>query len=185
MQQTEKGDFILGADVLAYLFPIRHPMIMVDRITGYSPSPLSITAERYIPANEPVFSGHFPNLKLWPGVYTIEGLRQTCYLLRVLQGLDKADILSGAVELHKRQILWPRVDNAICNKVIDYLLSNRIPDPDLFSADIKLLEPVFAGSLVKYQVTGDSGSFHSWLVNAMVNEKLVAKGIIEMSLQVG
>lgn len=181
MQSAENEQFIIGADVIACLSSVKHPMIMVDRIISYNPEPLSLIAERYISANEPVFAGHFPNMKLWPGVYTIEGLRQACYLLHVLHNLGKADLLKGVIELQKRQTLQPKIDNILCEGVVEYLKNTKISDPDLFSVNVKLLEPVFAGSLIKYHVIREERDFLCWSVNALVDERLIAKGIIIQS----
>ncbi len=178
IQSTEQGQFVIGTDVIAYLAPVKSPMIMVDRVISYISEPLSLIAERYISANEPVFAGHFPNMKLWPGVYTIEGLRQACYLLHLMHDLEKADLLKGLAELQNRQILRPQIDHKLCDDVIDYLTNTKKSDPDLFSANVKLLEPVFAGSLIKYHVSRDERDFQYWSVNAMVDERLIAKGIM-------
>jgi 3-hydroxymyristoyl/3-hydroxydecanoyl-(acyl carrier protein) dehydratase len=184
MQSAEKDQFVIGADVIAYLTPVKHPMIMVDRIVCYHSDPLSLIAERYVSANEPVFVGHFPNMKLWPGIYTFEGLRQACYLLNILHELEKADLLKGVSELQKRQILRPQINHKLCQSVIDYLKNSKMSDPDLFSISIKLLEPVFAGSLIKYHCLRDDNDLHCWSVKAEVDERLIAKGIIIQSFNV-
>jgi 3-hydroxymyristoyl/3-hydroxydecanoyl-(acyl carrier protein) dehydratase len=181
---AEKDQFVIGADVISYLIPVKHPMIMVDRIIDYHSDPLSLIAERYVSANEPVFTGHFPNMKLWPGIYTFEGLRQSCYLLHILHELEKADLLKGVIELHNRQILRPQINHKLCQSVIDYLKDSKLSDPDLFSINIKLLEPVFAGSLIKYHCFKDDNDLHSWSVKAVVDERLIAKGTIIQSIDV-
>jgi 3-hydroxymyristoyl/3-hydroxydecanoyl-(acyl carrier protein) dehydratase len=178
--QPEDGSdqFVIGADVIAYLIPVKHPLIMVDRIINYHSFPLSLIAERYISANEPVFIGHFPNMKLWPGVYTLEGLRQACWLLEVLNKLDKADLLIGLTELHDRQVLRPKINHELCRRVIDFLKTIQSLEPSLFSMRVKLLDPVFAGTLVRYQVIRNDQVSHGWSVNATVEGKLIAKGSI-------
>jgi 3-hydroxymyristoyl/3-hydroxydecanoyl-(acyl carrier protein) dehydratase len=184
IQPGENSQFVIGADVIAYLTPVKHPMIMVDRIISYHSKPLSLIAERYVSANEPAFVGHFPNMKLWPGIYTLEGLRQACYLLHVLHELEAADLMKGVIELHNRQILRPQINHKLCQSVIDYLKNRKMSDPDLFSVSLKLLEPVFAGSLIKYQVFTDDNDLHCWTVSAVVDERLIAKGIINQSFNV-
>lgn len=179
----ENGEFVIGADVIAYLSPAKHPMIMVDKITHYRSSPLSLVAERYISANESAFTGHFPNLKLWPGVYTLEGLRQSCFLLNILHELEEADLLKGVLELHNRQILRPQFDHKLCQSVMDYLSARRTTDRDLFSTSIKLIEPVFAGSLITYHCLREDNDLHAWSVKAEVNERVVAKGRIIQSFR--
>lgn len=178
VQTNEYEPFVIGADVITYLTGINHPMIMVDRIINYNSNPLSLIAERYISANEPAFVGHFPNLRLWPGIYTLEGLRQSCYLLQILHKLEEADLLKNLLELHNRQILRPQINHELCNNVIDYLKWCKMTDPDLFSIRIKLLEPVFAGSLVRYHCLKKSNDPHCFSVNAVVNERVIAEGEI-------
>jgi 3-hydroxymyristoyl/3-hydroxydecanoyl-(acyl carrier protein) dehydratase len=174
-------NFIIGADTLAYLSPVRHPMIMVDRIKSYHSDPLALVTERFVSANEPVFVGHFPNLKLWPGIYTIEGLRQTCNLLLILRELDKADLLNGVVEINNRQMLRPQINHKLCQSVIDFLDHRITSDPDLFSVSIKLLEPVFAGSLIEYHCFMDDQNSYCCSVEALVDNRLIAKGMVMQS----
>ena len=184
IQSADNDQFVIGADVMAYLIPVKHPMIMIDKVISYHSEPLSLIAERYVSANEPVFVGHFPNMKLWPGIYTFEGLRQACYLLHTLHELEEAELLKGLTELHNRQILRPQINRDLCQSVIDFLKSRKMCDPDLFSINIKLLEPVFAGSLIKYHCYRENDDHHCWSVKAMVDERLIAKGIIIQSFDI-
>ncbi|TLX78366.1 beta-hydroxyacyl-ACP dehydratase [Labilibacter sediminis] len=180
-----KTDMVIGSDVLSYLIPVRHPMIMVDRIISFDSEPLSLVAERYVSANESAFTGHFPNLKLWPGIYTMEGLRQACYLLEVLHELEKADLMKGIIELQKRHALQPQINQKLCQETIDYIKNRKTTDPDLFSIKVKLLEPVFAGSLIKYYCSVDDNNPDYWSVRAIVDERLIAKGnIVQTSYKI-
>ncbi len=185
IHNNENKPFVIGADVISYLTGIKHPMIMVDRIINYGSDPLSLIAERYVSANEPAFVGHFPNLRLWPGIYTLEGLRQACYILQILHKLEEADLLKNLLELHKRQILRPHINHDLCNNVIDYLKNSKMADPDLFSVRIKLLEPVFAGSLVIYHCVKINNDPHRFSVDAVVEERVIAKGEIIQPFNVG
>ncbi len=184
IHSAEKDQFIIGADVIAYLTRVKYPMIMVDRIVHYSSYPLSLIAERYVSANEPAFVGHFPNMKLWPGVYTFEGLRQSCFLLHILNDLEKADLLKGLLELHNRQILRPQINHKLCQSVIDYLEAKKMVDSDMYSSSIKFIEPVFAACLIKYHCMRDDNEPHSWSVKALVDDRMIAKGSIIQSFDV-
>lgn len=177
-QSVGNESFILGADVIALLIPVKHPMIMVDSVVEYSSAPLSLVAGRYVSANEPAFVGHFPGLKLWPGVYTLEGLRQACLLLNIVSDLEKAGLLKGLTELHKRQTLQPQVNHKLCQGVIDYLQEKKPYDPEMYSTSLKFLEPVFAGSLIRYHVIRDENNNKKFAVTAMVNERVIARGRI-------
>jgi hypothetical protein len=176
------GQFIFGADVVGFLIPEQYPMIMVDRIIDYRSSPYpQLSAERYISANEPVFAGHFPDLKLWPGVHTIEGLRQSCGLLDLVRQLDEANLLSGLLALQNRQTLRPQVNEALCQRVLDTLEGMPRPDPSLLTLRVKLLTPVFAGCVINYQVRQLRLDTQSWSVQAKVDNITVAKGSIARS----
>lgn len=184
IQSPEKDQFIIGADVIAYLTSVNHPMIMVDRIVHYNSNPLLLIAERYVSANEPAFVGHFPNMKLWPGVFTLEGLRQACFLLYIVKELEEANLLHGLKELQKRQILRPQIDHKLCQSVLDFLEARKMHDADLYSTSIKFLEPVFAGSLITYHCMKDENDSDSWSVKALVEDRLIAKGRINQSFNV-
>jgi 3-hydroxymyristoyl/3-hydroxydecanoyl-(acyl carrier protein) dehydratase len=184
IQSAENDQFIIGADVISYLTPFKYPLIMVDRIVKYNSNPLYLIAERYISANEPAFVGHFPNMKLWPGVFTLEGLRQTCFLLHILNELEEANLLKGLIELQNRQILRPQINHKLCRSVFDYLERKNTYDSDLYSTSMKFIEPVFAGSLITYSCMRDENDLHCWSVKALVDDRLIAKGRIIQSFNI-
>ena len=175
----DSGKFLISADVIRHLIPERHPIIMVDRITDYRSSPRRLLfAERYVSANEPVFVGHFPDLKLWPGVHTIEGLRQCCVLLDVIYQLEEVGMLDGLLELQRDHMLQPQVDKVLCQHVLDTLQRIRQLEQSPLRLRVKLLAPVFAGCIIAYQVYQNTRGIQSWSVQAEVNGQSVAKGEI-------
>jgi len=171
--------FLIGADVIAHLIPERYPMIMVDRVIDYRSSPRpQLSAERYVSANESVFVGHFPDLKLWPGVHTIEGLRQCCVLIDVIRQLEEVDMLEGLLELQRHHMLQPQVDKTLCQRVLDTLQKICQLEQSPLRLRVKLLAPVFAGCIIAYQVYQNTLDKYSWTVQAEVNGQTVAKGEI-------
>ena len=171
--------FLIGADVIEHLIPERHPMIMVDRVIDYRSSPRpQLSAERYVSANEPVFVGHFPDLKLWPGVHTIEGLRQCCVLLDVIRQLEEIGMLDRLFEFQRGSMLHPQVDQVLCQRVLDTVQRIRQLEQSPLRLNVKLLAPVFAGCIIAYQVHQKAPDVHSWSVQAEVNGQSVAKGEI-------
>ncbi len=70
------------------LLPHRYPMLMVDRILEITAD--SIVGIKNVTANEPHFTGHFPNFPVMPGVLIIESMAQV------------GGILVGAVAPHTR-----------------------------------------------------------------------------------
>lgn len=61
--------------VLEYL-PHRYPFLMIDRIVEIDRDE-SCVGIKNVTINEPQFTGHFPNLPVFPGVLLIEGMAQT------------------------------------------------------------------------------------------------------------
>ncbi|WP_375455770.1 3-hydroxyacyl-ACP dehydratase FabZ [uncultured Methylobacterium sp.] len=58
------------------LLPHRYPFLMIDRIVEID-GDASCVGIKNVTVNEPQFTGHFPNLPVFPGVLLIEGMAQT------------------------------------------------------------------------------------------------------------
>ncbi len=72
--KTELG----AADILEImkLLPHRYPFLLVDRIVDIDGDNSAIGIKN-VTANEPHFTGHFPEAPIMPGVLLIEGMAQT------------------------------------------------------------------------------------------------------------
>lgn len=77
--------------------PHRYPFLLVDRVEELKVGE-SIVARKAISYNEPQFVGHFENNPIFPGVYIIEAMAQTCGLL-ALKTLGQDDYNSKAYVL--------------------------------------------------------------------------------------
>lgn len=89
-------------EILKYL-PHRYPFLMVDRVMDFEPNQ-TLTAIKNVTFNEPIFTGHFPQSPIFPGVLILEALAQASALLAfksmdgypsektlyLLVGIDKA-----------------------------------------------------------------------------------------------
>ncbi|MFC3033924.1 3-hydroxyacyl-ACP dehydratase FabZ [Pseudoalteromonas fenneropenaei] len=62
------------------LLPHRYPMLLVDRVLDYKPGEY-LHAIKNVTANEPIFTGHFPEQPIFPGVLILEALAQATGLL--------------------------------------------------------------------------------------------------------
>jgi 3-hydroxyacyl-[acyl-carrier-protein] dehydratase len=196
MTAAMKTSLELGADVVQRLIPHRRPLLMVDHVgtweEGETPS---LTAARSISANEPVFDGHFPGLHLWPGVYTIEGLLQTCNLLHIIwvarahvrtAGGEPDEVFAALKNMELGYRLSPAYKPELTKKYEP--LFGAEPDPvsrgGLAGAiDVKLLAPVFAGQRLEYRVTLSRvfDALQRYEVEATVEGKSVAKGVLTSS----
>ena len=65
-------------EILKYL-PHRYPFLMVDRVLTFEKNK-SLTAIKNVTFNEPIFTGHFPQAPIFPGVLILEALAQTAAL---------------------------------------------------------------------------------------------------------
>ena len=89
-------------EILKYL-PHRYPFLLVDRVTQFD-SGKTLTAIKNVTYNEPIFTGHFPQSPIFPGVLILEAMAQASALLAfksmggypsektlyLLVGIDKA-----------------------------------------------------------------------------------------------
>ncbi|MGB1198497.1 MAG: 3-hydroxyacyl-ACP dehydratase FabZ [Thalassotalea sp.] len=71
---------VIGVEEIQKLIPHRYPMLLVDRVLDYQPGK-SLHAIKNVTINEPVFTGHFPELAIFPGVLILESLAQATGVL--------------------------------------------------------------------------------------------------------
>ncbi|SMS00356.1 3-hydroxyacyl-[acyl-carrier-protein] dehydratase FabZ [Vibrio mangrovi] len=62
------------------LLPHRYPFLMIDRVTDYDEGKYLIGLKN-VSVNEPQFTGHFPQLPVFPGVMILEAMAQATGLL--------------------------------------------------------------------------------------------------------
>jgi 3-hydroxyacyl-[acyl-carrier-protein] dehydratase len=186
----------LGRDVIRHLLPHRRPLLLVDGIRRYDRGTDAgrpqVWARRHISANEEVFAGHFPGLHLWPGIYTIEGLGQTCFLLEILlalekewkdKGRDPEEVLAALRNLELGYQLSPRFDPAGSAILQEFGgLGSRIGISA--SVEMRFLQPVFGGQCLEYHAvrTHVVERFMRFEVEASVEGRPVARGVMTGAL---
>lgn len=62
------------------LIPHRYPMLLIDKVVDHEPGK-TLHAIKNVTINEPVFTGHFPELAIFPGVLILEALAQATGVL--------------------------------------------------------------------------------------------------------
>ncbi|MCL9776036.1 3-hydroxyacyl-ACP dehydratase FabZ [Vibrio sp. S4B1] len=62
------------------LLPHRYPFLLVDRVTDYEEAKY-LKAIKNVSVNEPQFTGHFPQMPVFPGVLILEAMAQATGLL--------------------------------------------------------------------------------------------------------
>jgi beta-hydroxyacyl-ACP dehydratase FabZ len=97
-------------DIMAIrdVLPHRYPMLLVDRIVELEEE--RIVGIKNVTANEPFFSGHFPDFPVMPGVLIVEAMAQVAGVL-VLRSIpdreSKLVLLIGIEEAKFRRPVVP------------------------------------------------------------------------------
>jgi len=87
-------------DEIREILPHRYPMLLVDRIDELEAE--RVVGIKNVTANEPFFSGHFPDFPVMPGVLIVEAMAQVAGVL----------VLSGIPDRAKKLVLLVSVDGA-------------------------------------------------------------------------
>jgi 3-hydroxyacyl-[acyl-carrier-protein] dehydratase len=192
----------LGTDLVREFLPHRPPFLFVDIIDRFSTTggPPFLAASHCISPNEPVFAGHFPDRYLWPGVFTIEGLSQSCLLLRMLIEVEEqynekypAGSLPSALRAWQQNVTRlggappppdPRVEPLSNRSKSGTVSGYRGGGGLLVAADIKLVHPVWAGQRLEYHVqrTHVVGPMFRYNVEAAVAGRSVARGTLTLAM---
>jgi 3-hydroxyacyl-[acyl-carrier-protein] dehydratase len=96
-----------AADIMRIL-PHRYPFLLVDRVIELEPGRRAV-AIKQVTANEPQFTGHFPDRPIMPGVLMIEALAQAAgimvYTLEEYRG--KLGLFAGIDDCRFKRMVVP------------------------------------------------------------------------------
>ncbi|MDE3164210.1 MAG: 3-hydroxyacyl-ACP dehydratase FabZ [Acidobacteriota bacterium] len=91
---------IVDINEIRDILPHRYPFLLVDRIVEMEPD--RIVGIKQVTANEPHFTGHFPDFPVMPGVLIIEAMAQTAGVL----------VLKSMEDRHSKLVLLVAIENA-------------------------------------------------------------------------
>lgn len=100
---------MLKVEEILRLLPHRYPFLLVDRVIGLEPGK-SIVAIKNVTANESFFEGHFPEVKIMPGVLIVEAVAQAGGILlyhSIPDAANKLVVLSKLKNIKFRKIVVP------------------------------------------------------------------------------
>jgi 3-hydroxyacyl-[acyl-carrier-protein] dehydratase len=89
------------------ILPHRYPFLLVDRIIEMDAD--RIVGIKQITANEPQFTGHFPDFPVMPGVLIVEAMAQCAGVLVLKQMPDRANKLVLLVAIENARFRRPVV----------------------------------------------------------------------------
>lgn len=76
-------------DLIQRIIPHRYPFLLVDRVVEIDGTKSGVGIKN-VTMNEPQFTGHFPGMPVFPGVYMVEAMAQTAAVV-VGVGMGLAD----------------------------------------------------------------------------------------------
>ncbi len=91
------------------LLPHRYPFLLIDRVLEMERK-VRLVAIKNVTANEPQFTGHFPDYPLMPGVLTIEAMAQAGAVLLLSEIEDRESklvVFTGIDEAKFRRPVTP------------------------------------------------------------------------------
>jgi len=108
------------------ILPHRYPFLLVDKVIEIQKGK-SIIALKNVTYNEPFFQGHFPNLKVMPGVLVIEAIAQAGGILLYYSIPEPENKLVFLSKIDKAKFRKPIVPGDQIRIEVDMLkLKNRI-----------------------------------------------------------
>jgi len=77
---ANNGTALLDIEAILKFLPHRYPFLLVDRVLSIETGK-SIVALKNVTYNEPFFQGHFPDMRIMPGVLIVEAMAQAGVIL--------------------------------------------------------------------------------------------------------
>jgi 3-hydroxyacyl-[acyl-carrier-protein] dehydratase len=96
-----------AADIMRVL-PHRYPFLLVDRVVELEPGKRAVGIKQ-VTANEPQFTGHFPDRPIMPGVLMVEALAQTAgvAVLTLDEYRGKLGLFAGIDDCRFKRLVVP------------------------------------------------------------------------------
>ena len=98
----------LEAAGIMRIIPHRYPLLMIDRVIELEPGK-RVVAIKNVTANEPQFTGHFPDRPIMPGVLMVEALAQAgaVAVLSLPEYRGKLALFAGIDDCRFRRTVLP------------------------------------------------------------------------------
>jgi len=91
---------VFDIEAILKFLPHRYPFLLVDRVLSMDASK-SIVALKNVTYNEQFFQGHFPEVRIMPGVLIVEAMAQAGGIL----------LFNSIPDAHTKFVLFSKIDN--------------------------------------------------------------------------
>ncbi len=129
------------------LLPHRYPFLLIDRVTDYEEAKYLVGLKN-VSVNEPQFTGHFPQLPIFPGVLILEAMAQATGLLAFKSfGASQENELYYFASIDNAKFRKPVVPGDQLIIEVEFLKERRgialfngvakVDGEDVFTADLK------------------------------------------------
>jgi len=98
---------LINIEGILKFLPHRYPFLLVDRVLSLEPGK-TIVALKNVTVNEPFFQGHFPDIRIMPGVLIVEAMAQAGGIL----------IYHSIPDPENKLVLLGKIDNARFRKPV-------------------------------------------------------------------
>jgi 3-hydroxyacyl-[acyl-carrier-protein] dehydratase len=107
-QKPQDNKAVLDIQKILGMIPHRYPFLLIDRVLEYEEGK-SLVAIKNVTYNEAFFQGHFPGLKVMPGVLLVEAVAQAGGILLYLSIPDPEKKLVFLSKIDKAKFRKPVV----------------------------------------------------------------------------
>ena len=80
----------INIDEIFRLLPHRYPFLLIDRVIDFKPFDY-LHAIKNVTINEPIFTGHFPGMPIFPGVLILEAMAQATGILGFKTATERSE----------------------------------------------------------------------------------------------
>ena len=110
----------LNSNQIQEIIPHRYPFLMIDRIIDITPGESAVGIKN-VSVNEHIFTGHFPQEHIMPGVLIVEALAQTgaVTILTLEENKDKIVYFAGIDKCKFRNKVLPGDTMKLESKVLN------------------------------------------------------------------
>ncbi|MBD0408803.1 3-hydroxyacyl-ACP dehydratase FabZ [Bacillus sp. 1021] len=142
----------LSHDEVLEKLPQRYPFVMIDRVIEANET--YITAMKNVSGNEPCFQGHFPEKKIFPGVYITEAIAQAAILL-FSQNENSAETKQTLPLLYHTNVKFKKPIVPGDQMIITLNIIKKISKAAIVKAEVKVNDSKCASGELTFTLVGD------------------------------